>query len=198
MDILSWCTKTSRSSYGFERAGAQIHARGSGHQTRLTFSGCMQPFQRSSRYIGLWRECMKAAISPSAVDRLEQVGAPIQARSGGHPTLLTGSKCAQSFLRSVQYEEIDLPWSGELSNLRSHALSPVLCMLNRLWFYENSLVDRGTVTLKAYYCCSCPCHLNRSRHKVLPFPLRFFNLVSLSLVPDIDSNLHGVEVMMRS
>jgi len=93
--------------YGHLRA--QIHAKGSSHQTRLSFSRCMQPSRRSSRCMGLWCHHIKAAISPSAVDRLERVGAPIQAINDGHPTLLTFSKCAQSFLRSVQYEGIDLP-----------------------------------------------------------------------------------------
>jgi hypothetical protein len=109
---LSWYTKafgSSSTADRFGRAGAQIHAKGSSHQTRLSFSRCMQPSRRSSRCMGLWCHHIKAAISPSAVDRLERVGAPIQARNDGHPTLLTFSKCAQSFLRSVQYEGIDLP-----------------------------------------------------------------------------------------
>jgi hypothetical protein len=144
----SWCTKTSGSSSTadrFRRAGAQIHAESSGHRTRLTLSRCVQPLRRSSRYMGLSCQCMKVVISPSVIDCLERASTPIQARSGGHPTLLTGSKCA-SFLRSAQYEEIDLPWPGELSNLRSHALSPVPCTLNRPWFYGKSLADRGTQT----------------------------------------------------
>jgi len=91
---------------------------------------------------------MKAAISPSAVDRLEQVEAPIQAEVAAIHRYLHVQKCAQSFLRSVQYEEIDLPWSGGVIQSRSMPF-PRALYAERLWFYENSLGDRGTMTAQS-------------------------------------------------